>query len=53
MTRQLSHRFASTVDLVRQPGSMGKRIALSPLVSRLPMRMLARRRGYLPLGTYY
>lgn len=51
--RQLSHRFATTLDLLRQPGSMPKRIALSPLISRLPMRLLARRRGYLPLGTYY
>jgi SAM-dependent methyltransferase len=50
---QLSHRFATTIDLARQPGSMPKRIALSPLISRLPMRLLARRRGYLPLGTYY
>jgi SAM-dependent methyltransferase len=51
--RQMSHRFAGTIDLMRQPGSMPKRIALSPLISRLPMRLLAKRRGYLPLGTYY
>ena len=50
---QFSRRLATTIDLVRQPGSMPKRLALSPLVSRLPMRLLARRRGYLPLGTYY
>ena len=51
--RQLSHRVTETIDLLRRPGVMRKRLALSPLVSRLPMRMLARRRGYLPLGTYY
>jgi hypothetical protein len=51
--RQLSHRVTETIDLLRRPGVMRKRLALLPLVSRLPMRMLARRRGYLPLGTYY
>jgi SAM-dependent methyltransferase len=52
-SRHLSHRIKETLDLIRQTGSTPKRLALAPLLSRLPMRLLARRRGYLPLGTYY
>jgi hypothetical protein len=51
--RQYSYRIKETLSLLRQAGPMPKRLALAPLLSRLPMRILAKRRGYLPLGTYY
>jgi SAM-dependent methyltransferase len=51
--RQYFHRLKATVNLIRQAGLRPKRLARTLLLPRLPIRFVARWRGYLRLGKYY